>query len=242
MSHNRVRDWMLLLAAAGATLWSGCTSTANLKSQPDRVALVEGLQLFDSLLPVPPDSIIDLYSRFDPATFHAAYKGDLIRVRALIDSMNAPLDESERIDTLAIDHAIENVGNAARIKNTMYISSSYFFLFNNPAVLRSLIMHEYGHIYFDRLTPAQHSELESIWSELKSRALFYIFRDGEYSGNARFGGHPDESPEELFASAYNLFRNKEDELNMRLTYVEAQHYPIIQRLKKLVRASDELIN
>ncbi len=236
MSQDRVRAAKFLLTVAGAMLLSGCIAKDSLKSQPDRVALVEGLQLFDSLLPVPPDSIVDLYSRFDPATFHAAYRGDLLRVRALIDSMNAPLNESERIDTLAIDHAIENVGNAARIKNTMYVSSSYFFLFNDPSVLRSLIMHEYGHVYYDRLSANQRRELVETWRALQERALFYIFRDGEYSGNARFGGHPDESPEELFASAYNLFWNREDELRVRLAYVDPQHYPIIERLKALVKA------
>ncbi|MBI5471441.1 MAG: hypothetical protein HY961_03760 [Ignavibacteriae bacterium] len=241
MAHTRIRFVLLLLAGTGACQYWGCT-TGGRVAQPDRVALVEGLQLFESLIPLPPDSVIDLYSRFDPATFHATYKRELQRVRGFVDSMNTPLSDEARIETLAIDHSIENIGNAARINQTIYVSSSYFFMFNDPAVLRSLITHEYGHIYYERLTSPQREELETVWRELKARALFYIFRDGEYSGNARFGGHPDESPEELFASAYNLFRNKEEELNVRLTYVDARHYPIIQRLKALVHASVGLIN
>jgi hypothetical protein len=198
------------------------------------VEIKEGLGLFESLIPVPPDSIIGLYDRFDPATFHTTYKSELVAARRFIDSMNAQLDNASRIDTLAIDHAIENFGNAARSKRTIFISSSYFFLFKDPAVVRSVLTHEFGHICYDRLSPEQHDTLEQIWHDLQERALFYIFRDGEYSGNPQFGGHPDESPAELFASAFNLFSNRQDELKVRLQYVVPEHHQLIARLRKLI--------
>lgn len=193
--------------------------------------------MFESLIPVPPDSILGLYGRFDPQTFHTAYDNDIVLAQRFIDSMNTTLDAASRIDTLAVDHAIENFGNAARTQHTIFISSSYFFLFNDPAIVRSVLMHEFGHIYFDQLPAERHAVLEQIWLALQERALFYIFRDGEYSGNAKFGGHPDESPSELFASAFNLFHNKPDELKTRLQYVPTEHHELIERLRKLVLSS-----
>lgn len=208
----------------------GCSSVGSQSS----VKIKEGLSLFDSLIPVPPDSVIELYARFDSHTIHTTYRVDLIRAQRFIDSMNTPLNAASRIDTLAIDHAIENFGNAARSKKTIFISSSYFFLFNNPDVVRSVLTHEFGHIYFDALLPEQHAAIESLWLALQERALFYIFHDGEYSDNAKFGGHPDESPAELFASAFNLFHNKPDELTTRLRYVAPEHYGLIEQLRLLI--------
>lgn len=69
---------------------------------------------------------------------------------------------------------------------------------------------------------------------MRGAALFYLFRDGEYSGNARFGGHPDESPEELFASAFNLFSLREEEMAARLRYVDARHHLLVNRVRELV--------
>lgn len=213
-----------------ALLVPGCSPPTS----GTRVEITEGLGLFESLIPVAPDSVIGLYERFDPATFHSAYKDDLLRLRRFIDSLNAHVDEASRIDTLAIDHAIENFGNAARARKTIYLSSSYFFLFNDPAVIRSVVTHEFGHIHYEKLTHAQRDTLENLWQALQERALFYIFRDGEYSENAKFGGHPDESPAELFASAYNLFHNKPDELQARLRYVNPSHHPLVERLRTLI--------
>jgi hypothetical protein len=178
-----------------------------------------------------------LYSRFDPATFHTTHKSELVFARQFIDSMNARLDTASRIDTLAIDHAIENFGNAARARKTIFISNSYFFLFKNPAVVRSVLTHEFGHIYYDKLNSEQLDTLEQIWHGLRERALFYLFRDGEYSGNPQFGGHPDESPAELFASGFNLFNNKPDELKVRLQYVTQEHHQLVERLRKLILQS-----
>ncbi len=235
---NRIRIlqhslfWALLGIVA---VYPGCTSFS-----PDaRVRIKEGLGLFDSLIPVPPDSVIELYKRFEPATFHTTYKDDFVLAQRFIDSMNVQLDVASRIDTLAIDLAIENFGNAARAKKTIFISSSYFFLFNNPAVVRSVLTHEFGHIYFDKLSPEHRDTLASIWRSLREHALFYIFRDGEYSGNAKFGGHPDESPAELFASAFNLFNNKPDELKVRLQYVAPEHHQLVERLRKLILQSTQ---
>ncbi len=208
-------------------LVAGCAATRE-------VRIKEGLGLFESLLPIAPDSVIGLYARFDPTTFHSSYKTELAFARHVMDSLNAQLDEASRIDTLAIDHALENFGNAARSRKTLYISSSYFFLFNDLRVIRSVLTHEYGHIFYDQLTMRQREALVEIWGKVQERALFYLFRDGEYSENARFGGHPDESPEELFASAFNLFHNKAEELRARLLYVDPAHHHLIRSLEQLV--------
>ena len=216
----------------------GCSSSTGVQHPNPRntsVAIVEGLGLFESLIPVGTDSILELYRKFDPTTFQSVYKSEVSRVREFVDSMNASLDPSSRINTLAIDHSLENFGNAARVGNTLYLSSSYFFLFNNLSILRSVITHEFGHIYYGKLPAGQRQELDGIWAELRDHALFYLFRDGEYSENAKFGGHPYDSPTELFASAFNLFMNRAEELKARLQYVDRQDYVCIERLEALVR-------
>jgi hypothetical protein len=208
-----------------------------LSSDPRRtsVAIIEGLGLFESLIPVGADSVLELYRKFDPNTFRSVFKNEMSNVQAFLDSMNASLDPSSRITTLAIDHSLDNFGNAACVGNTIFLSSSYFFLFNNLSVLHSVVSHEFGHIYCGKLTAGQQQELEGIWAELKERALFYLFRDGEYSGNAKFGGHPYDSPAELFASAYNLYLNRAEELKAKLQYVDQKDRTCIRRLEAFVR-------
>ncbi len=191
--------------------------------------------MFESLIPVVPDSVVELYKRFDPATFHTAYEKDLAIARRFIDSMNSALAIPHRIDTLVLDHAVEYFGNANRRGNTIYLSSSYFFLFNDPAVVRSVLSHEFGHVHYDLLSAALRDTVAQLWSEFERHALFYLFRDGEYSGNAKFGGHPHENPAELFASAFNLFLNRRDELNVRMKYIDSDLYQLVGRLKKAVR-------
>jgi hypothetical protein len=198
------------------------------------VALKEGLRLFEALIPVDPDSILDLYDREDRGTFNQRFAPELTAVRSYLDSLNEQLPPTLRIDTLAIDHAPDNFGNAARAGKTIFISSSYFFLYKSTSVLRAVVAHEYGHIYYDRLSKVDVCSLDSIWADMRSAALFYLFRDGEYAGNARFGGHPNESPEELFASAFNIFLNNPGELLTRLQYVDPSHHPIVFRLQNLV--------
>lgn len=218
---------------------SGCSSSQSNGESGGRagvtVSLVEELRSIEALLPIAPDSIVALYRKFDTKTFYTTFDHHIEASRLLIDSLNTPLPPDFRIDTLSIDHTFENFGTAARTGKSIYLSSSYFFSFDNPSVLRSVITHEFGHIHFDRMVPAQRADLEDIWQQLRGSALFYLFRDGEYSGNARFGGHPDESPTELFASAFNLFNNKEDELFARFRYIEPKHTGLVLRLQKLVK-------
>jgi hypothetical protein len=186
------------------------------------------------LLPLAPDSILQLYRRYEPRTFYAEFTPRIESVRMLIDSLNQELDSLSRIDTLAIDHTLENFGTAARTGKTLYLSSSYFFTFRDPAVLRSAIMHEFGHIRYEHLSEGGKAEITALWNALRSSALLYVFRDGEYSGNARFGGHPEESPEELFASAFNLFWNRPEELQARFRYVDERYHPVLRELEMQV--------
>jgi hypothetical protein len=198
------------------------------------VTQIEALEAFDSLLPVGPDSVLELYRNIDPASFHKKYKLQLEDASRLVDSLNALLDVSSRIETLAIDHSFENFGNAGCSGHTISLSSSYFLLYNDPFVLRSVITHEFGHKIYQRLPEVERLGFEELWVQLGGAALLYLFRDGEYSGNAKFGGHPYESPSELFASAFNLFLNRERELASRLQYVTQDNLHLIESLRKSV--------
>lgn len=210
----------------------GCASiTTDQQGKLERVEVTlwrrAQLEPFDSLIPISPDSVIGLYDRNSPEEFHVRYKAQVDSVAALIDSFNTTVDPSRRIDTLCIDHAVESFGEAGKAGKTLYISSSYFFLYNDPQVFRSLITHEFGHIHYEMLDTAARQRFRELWNQLQTAALFYLFREGEYSGNARFGGHPQESPLELFASVYNLTRNKPDELAARFRYIDSLHLPLL---------------
>jgi len=198
------------------------------------IAQIDELRSREALLPIAPDSVIERYRRYPPAEFNREFAPRIGEVAEFIDSLNQGLPQDLRIDTLAIDHTFENIGAAGRLGTKLYLSSSFFFLYDGSLVLRSVVTHEFGHIHYDMLTPDERQELEEIWSELQQSALFYVFADGEYSANARFGGHPQDTPEELFASAFNLFRNNERELQARLAYVDPEHYAAIGRLNSLV--------
>lgn len=204
------------------------------------VAEVDSLKMFESLLPVETDSVLRVYSRYNRENFYATYQPRIEFARRFIDSVNVSLDPSIRIDTLSIDHSLENFGNAAVVGKTIYLSSCYFFLFSDLAVIRGLITHEFGHLIYRQAPVALRTEVEEVWQHLRESALLYLFREGEYSGNARFGGHPEDNPGELFASAFNLFANVPEELMARLRYVEPRFHTLIRRLETLVRNASAL--
>ena len=203
------------------------------------VAQFESLNDLESLLPLTPDSIVTRYRNYDSLAFRKIYKDKLVYVTDLIDSLNGSVPDSLRIDTLAIDHSFGTFGEAARSGRSIVISASYFIVFDDWSILRSVVFHEFGHIRHDMLGADVKAELAAIWKELEVSALLYLFRDGEYSGNARFGGHPDDSPAELYASAFNLVQNRLPEIRVRLTYVENRHFPLIRRLATLAGAGGD---
>ena len=178
---------VLLALSAGVP---GCTGSGSRIS----VAQVDSFNDLEAFLPLAPDSIVNRYRNYDSLAFRTVYRGKLEYVTALIDSLNANLPNSLRIDTLAINHSFGAFGEAARSGGTIVMSAGYFIAFEDRNVLRSVVFHEFGHIVNERLTPEEKEDLAGIWRELEGSALLYLFRDGEYSGNARFGGHPDESP------------------------------------------------
>jgi hypothetical protein len=233
MSHSTPR-WVIFSRTAllMSCFLAGCGQSGETSSVT--VTQIEALEAFDALLPIGPDSVLQLYRRSDPASFHRKYQPQLEAASKLIDSLNVLLDIRTRIDTLAIDHALENFGEAACSGHSIYLSSSYFLLYDDPSVIRSVITHEIGHKIYERLSEVQRLEFDGLWVQLANAALLYLFRDGEYSGNAKFGGHPYESPTEFFASAFNLFSNRERELASRLQYVNQDHLLLIERLRKSV--------
>jgi hypothetical protein len=194
----------------------------------------EYLDKFESLIPISPDRVADLYAQCPPDSFGVRYRDYMNFVSTLVDSFNRTIPNPYSIDTLCICHAIENFADAGRSGHTLFISSSYFLLFNDKHILRSLLTHEFGHIHYLLLDSARTRQIGSVWAYFRESALFYLFRDGEYSANARFGGHPEESPSELFASAYNLLRNEPQELHARLGYVASEHSAVLAQMLHLV--------
>lgn len=222
---------MCVLAAVWLT---GCGSSAVFRSGAITVVPSERLELDESLLHIPADSVVELYRLYDHDHFYRRYSGEVQRTAELIDSLNGDLPFDRRIDTLSIEFALEQFGTAARRERILYMSSAFFFVYNDPSVIRSVVTHEFGHIRYELLSPERKVVVESIWHSLRRAALLYLFVDGEYSGNARFGGHPEDSPEELLASAFNLFCNKPDELRAHLRYVPEEYYPLLDTLKSEV--------
>jgi hypothetical protein len=228
-----------LAAALGAlgllAAISGCSSSPSTRSVT--LEQIEELRSIEVLLPVSADSVVARYRRYEPQVFYASYSSSIQEVTRMMESLNRPLPPAEWIDTLAIDHTFENIGEAARQGKTLYLSASYFYLYESLPVLRSVVTHEFGHIYLNRLSPGRRTELDSIWGSLRNAALFFVFHEGEYSENARFGGHPEDSPEELFASAFNLFRNRPDEVTARAQFVTAEHRQLVSKLGAIVEES-----
>ncbi len=213
-------------------LMEGCGSSKE--THGVTVAQMQALESFESLLPVGSDSVIELYRWNDPTQFYRTFESQLEAAGRYVDSLNPLLHSASTIETLAIDHAFENFGTAAFSGRTIYVSSSYFLLYDDPAVIRSVILHEFGHLIYQRLSPSQHLTLEELWVRLGNAALLYLYRDGEYSGNAKFGGHPYDSPAEFFASAFNLLHSRERELAVRLLYVDPKHSALIERVRQTV--------
>jgi hypothetical protein len=217
---------------SAAVLLMGCGQARE--ASRVTVTQLEALEAFDALLPVGPDSVLQLYRRSNPADFHKKYQQQLDDASWLIDSLNALLDVRSRIDTLAIDHAFENFGEAGCSGHSIHVSISYFLLYDDPSVIRSVITHEVGHKIYQQLSDTQRLSFEELWVQMGAAALLYLFRDGEYSGNPKFGGHPYDSPDELFASAFNLLNNREKELAVRLQYVERKHSELIETVRQRV--------
>jgi len=214
-------------------LLSGCSASLP---PPRRLndGQLHSLQIIERILPVTPDSVATLYLHNDPETFHKTYAHYLTAASQLIDSLNAPLPAYLRVDTLSIDHTFENIGEAAHEGNFIYLSSSFFYLYNDSAVIRSVIFHEFGHIYYMILTQRQLRVLTEIWLDLHDPSGFYLFRDREYPHNTRFGGHPEDSPSELFASAFNLLCNNTGSIITRSWLLEEHQRPVFERLNRLI--------
>jgi hypothetical protein len=237
MTILRQSGLLVFPAAAALVLLAGCAASRPPATDAERrvtVRQIEELRSVEILLPITPDSIIARFERYGPASFHASFEGSLARVRGLIDSLNMSLDPPWRIDTLSIDHTMESFGEAACRGKTLFVSSSYFYAFADPAVLRAVITHEFGHVHFRCLDSAEVIAFAGLWTQVQVSALFYLFRDGEYSGNARFGGHPEESPAELFASAFNLSRNRPEEIGARLRFVDRRLHPLVRAVLRFV--------
>lgn len=192
------------------------------------------LESFDSLIPVAPDSVIAMYNQFPPEKFYARYGRQIDFVTALIDSFNNTVGPRHAIDTLCIEHALEYFADAGQSGHTLMISSSYFFLFDDRYVLRSVLTHEFGHVHYRMLDSVALRLADRLWTQVQEAALFYLFREGEYSGNAWFGGHPQDNPSELYASAYNLVRNNPEELRVRFGYVDTLHTSLLKQVVDLV--------
>ena len=227
---------LLISLSFGMVVWS-CRSSQPLQTGEITVIASERLQEFEGFVPVPPDSVAQLYRKYDTKTLYGVYAEQIQQTAGLIDSLNYDLPPSHQVDTLSIEFLPENFGLAARTGRVICLSSGFFFVYNNPSVIRSIIFHEFGHIRYELLQEEEVVTITQIWKDLSRDALLYLFVDGEYSGNARFGGHPDESPEELFASAFNLFFNRPDEVRARLRYVPEVHYGMIDKLRTAVGAN-----
>lgn len=225
-----------VLAALMLLCLTGCSSEAVVRAKEQR-RVVQQLQLVEIQLPLSVDSILVRYQKYDSASFLKRYSERMAYATSLIDSLNTSLPDSLRIDTLAIDYSLQDFGEAGRNRNIFVISLGYFVAYDNPAILRSIIFHEFGHIAFDRLSELSRQRFEALWHLLERNALFYLFREGEYSGNARFGGHPEDSPAELFASAFNLLRNQPGEFRSRLLFVDRIHIGAINEIAAMTTAS-----
>jgi hypothetical protein len=219
-----------LFFAAACT--AGCGSTTETRGVT--VAQIRALESFDSLLPVGADSVVRLYTHYDEDQFHKTHQRLIAEASAFIDSLNRILPLTSTIDTLAIDHSFDNFAMAACTGRTICISSSYFLLYNDSPVIRSVILHEFGHLVYNQLSSDRRRDIDTLWTRLGNAALLYLYRDGEYSGNARFGGHPYDSPTEFFASAFNLLQSRDRELANRLQYVDPKHLPLIERVRRTV--------
>jgi hypothetical protein len=222
---------------AGAAAIAGCSGSVD--GARITVSQIESLNDLEALLPLTPDSIVTRYRNYDSVAFRTIYRDQLAYVTALIDSLNDDAPDSLKIDTLAIDHSFGAFGEAARSGKTIVMSAGYFIAFDDRSVLRSVTFHEFGHIAYVLLRPADKAAVDSVWRELEESALLYLFHDGEYSGNARFGGHPDESPAELFASAFNLLHNRLPEVRAKLKYVEPRHYTLVRRLAPIAGVGED---
>jgi hypothetical protein len=228
---------------AGLLLFiNGCSPTKPISIVDDQNQFIstnqiEYLKNIEAYLPMLPDSIINQYKHYDKKAFHKKYQQKITFIKHFIDSLNAIVGPYWSIDTISIDHTVENFGTAAYQGRTLYVSSSYFFVYAGTEVLRSIITHEFGHIYYARLIPYDTSLVHYTLLTLKKSALLYLFHDGEYSHNARFGGHPGDSSEELFASAYNLFTNQTEEFEVRLKYVDTFHLKLIGDFRVFVECA-----
>jgi hypothetical protein len=229
---------LAVLSALMSTLllFEGCAGTGRAGM---RVTLTqyERLRDLEAELPISPDSIAARYQRFDSTAFRILYQDELDATCGLIDSLNGQFPDSLRIDTLSIDHSVGNFGEAARRKSTLFLSSSFIIIFDDRRVVRSVVFHEFGHLRYEGCSLRARLEIDSIWNYLQRGSLLYLLHDGEYSGNARFGGHPNDSPSEMFASTFNLINNGIDEMQARLRYVDPRHLAVIQRLLEIVRPS-----
>jgi hypothetical protein len=223
-----------LLLVSVVTVGCGVESSAE-KARTITAQQHKQLEILERYFPIVPDSIAALYRHFDPVTFRDTYATELAETSWLVDSLNANLPSRLRIDTLAIDHSFEGISEAGCAGKALYISSSYFYLYNDIKVIRSIVFHEFGHLYYNLLDRSQVNEVSNLWLDLQRADGLYLFHDGEYRNNSRFGGHPEDSPAELFASAFNLLQNNPSSVAIRSWLLPESQRTVVDRLSAIVR-------
>ncbi len=238
-SGKGVRDTAVLFTCFAFSLVPIACSSSEVTTSGGVTVVSSGtLEEFEGYIPIAPDSVVELYRTYNQQRFYERYGEEVRRTAVLLDSLNQDIPPSQRIDTLSIEFALEQFGSAVRKGRSIGLSSGFFFVYNNPSILRSILFHEHGHVRYEMLSQEDQSIVQRMWNTLQRAALMYVFIDGEYSGNAWFGGHPEENPEELFASAYNLFHNKPDEFRATMRYVPAEYYEFIDSLRSVVRVDN----
>ena len=101
----------------------------------------------------------------------------------------------------------------------VYMSSGWFEFSTNPDTIRRLIRdiltHEGGHSLFSKIhatdempegDPDKAAEFNRLWRDLKKQKLIHLFKDSNFTPDAE-GGHPEDDCDELFASAYLIWKH-----------------------------------
>lgn len=90
------------------------------------------------------------------------------------------------------------------VGDELHLGTAYVFLYSTLVPLQTAIFHEIGHALFDALSQNEREYFRRLWSRAMNSRILYLFKEGTYPKALLIFGHPDDSADELFASAFTV--------------------------------------
>lgn len=177
------------------------------------------------------DSLVKVrYAQYDRADFLKRFKIKAEAAACFINSLNHAYPALPPVSVVYIVSGKDWYKTDCYFDGSIFVSSGEFFMDDTLSIGRLLyvLAHEWGHSLYDYVSKDWEAgfAFHLLWYFCKLNDSFHFFEDRLYTND--WGGHPQDHPSELFASAFNIlnfhsqeFGRWEELSSMKIYQIEA---------------------